>query len=42
MAGPLEFAASIDHLGLKVPWLVLVLGGVWLCWAEATLQEVLR
>jgi len=42
MAGPLEFAASIDRMGLKVPWLFLVLGGVWLCWVEATVQGVLR
>lgn len=42
MAGPLEFATSIDTLGLKVPWLFLVLSGVWLCWAEVTLQSMLR
>jgi hypothetical protein len=42
MAGPLEFAASIDGMGLKVPWLFLVLSGVWLCWAETTLPGVLR
>jgi len=42
MAGPLEFAASIDQLGLKVPWLFLVLSAVWLGWAEATIESVLR
>ncbi len=42
MAGPLEFAASIDNLGLKVPCLFLVLSGVWLLWAGTTIQEVLR
>ena len=42
MAGPLEFAASIDGLGLKVPLLFLVLSGVWLLWAETTIVGVLR
>lgn len=42
MAGPLEYATSIDHLALKVPCLFFVLSGVWLLWAETTLQSVLR
>lgn len=42
MAGPLEFATSIDGMGLKAPWLFAVLGGVWLFWAEATLAGALR
>ncbi|MCX6868666.1 MAG: hypothetical protein NTV46_21180 [Verrucomicrobia bacterium] len=42
MAGPLEYAMSIDHLALKVPCLFFVLSGVWLLWAETTLQSVLR
>ncbi|MCX6879565.1 MAG: hypothetical protein NTW21_38040 [Verrucomicrobia bacterium] len=42
MAGPLEFAASIDRMGLKVPLLLLVFSGVWLGWAETTLRDVLR
>lgn len=42
MAGPLEFATSIDHLGLKAPLLFLVLSGVWLFWAEPSLPRVFR
>ncbi len=42
MAGPLEFAASIDYLALKVPVLFMALGGVWLFWSETTIQGALR
>jgi len=42
MAGPLEYATSIDHLALKVPWLFWALSGVWLCWAQASARDVLR
>ena len=42
MAGPLEFATSIDTAGLKVPFLLWILSGVWLLWAETTIQGVLR
>ena len=34
MAGPLEFAASIDRLGLRLPVLFLAYGAVWLVWSE--------
>lgn len=42
MAGPLEFAASIDGMGLKVPVVFLGLGGVLLLWAETPGREALR
>lgn len=42
MAGPLEFAASIDAMALKIPLLFLVLGVVRLLWLETPVVEVLR
>ncbi len=42
MAGPLEFAASIDGMGLKLPALILVMSGTWLLWAGAPVGEALR
>lgn len=42
MAGPLEFAASIDGMALKVPVVFLALAGVWLLWSGEPLKEGLR
>ncbi|MCF7730509.1 MAG: hypothetical protein K9N23_02435 [Akkermansiaceae bacterium] len=42
MAGPQEFAASIDGMALKVPALFLVLGMVRMLWAETPVLEALR
>jgi len=41
MAGPLDFAMSIDRLGLQMPLLFLTFGAVWLFWAGVTLRDVL-
>ena len=41
MAGPLDFAMSIDRLGLQMPWLFLTSCAVWLLWAGAELRGVL-
>ena len=42
MAGPLEFSASIDGMGLKVPFLFLAVALVWLLWSETPLRELPR
>lgn len=42
MAGPLEFAASIDGMALKVPAIFLVLGLVRMLWAEVPVVETVR
>jgi len=42
MAGPLEFAASLDAMALKVPALFLVLAAVWMCWSGTPVGEALR
>lgn len=42
MAGPLEFAASIDAMALKIPALFLVLALVRLLWAQTPVLEALR
>jgi hypothetical protein len=42
MAGPLEFAASLDGMGLRVPVILLALGAVWFGCTETSLGESLR
>ncbi len=42
MAGPLEFAASLDAMALKVPALFLVLAAVWMGWSGTPVVEALR
>lgn len=42
MAGPLNFAASIDGMALKVPLVFLALAMVWLLWSGSALREVFR
>lgn len=42
MAGPLEFSASIDGMGLKVPFLFLAVALVWLLWSDSPLRELPR
>ena len=42
MAGPLEFAASIDGLGLKVPFLFLAVALVWMLWSDTPVRELPR
>ena len=42
MAGPLEFLASIDGMGLKVPFLFLAVALVWLLWSDSPLRELPR
>jgi hypothetical protein len=42
MAGPLDFAATLDGLALKVPVLFFAMAAVWLLWAETSLAEVAR
>jgi hypothetical protein len=42
MAGPLDFAASIDGMALKVPVVFLALALVWLLWSGSPLREIFR
>jgi hypothetical protein len=42
MAGPLNFAASIDGMALKVPVVFLALAMVWLLWSGNTIREIFR
>ena len=42
MAGPLDFPASIDGMGLKVPFLFLAVALVWLLWSETPVRELPR
>ena len=42
MAGPLEFAASLDGMGLRVPVILLALGAGWFGCTETSLGESLR
>lgn len=42
MAGPLDFAATLDGLALKVPAVFFAMAAVWLLWAESSLAEVAR
>lgn len=42
MAGPLEFAASIDTLGLRVPFLFAAFSLLWLLWTGRPVIESLR
>lgn len=41
MAGPLDFAMSIDRLGLQMPLLFLTSAAAWLLWAGLDLRDVL-
>ncbi len=42
MAGPLDFATTLDAMALKVPLIFLGLAAVWLLWAEIPLREITR
>jgi hypothetical protein len=42
MAGPLDFAASIDGMALKVPVLFLAVAWVWLLWSGTPVREIIR
>lgn len=39
MAGPMDFAATLDGMALKVPLLFSAMAAVWLLWSEIPLRE---
>ncbi|NNM28990.1 MAG: hypothetical protein HKO57_05675, partial [Akkermansiaceae bacterium] len=42
MAGPLEFAASLDHLGARIPFVMWILAAAWLLWTSRSFVRVLH